>query len=328
MFLGTDFPQKSGIEEQRVVMDFKKVESSPNMSLALDEDEKHILLEKFPQGLVCLDLETTGLSPLVDKVIELAAFKIGPTGEREVFHTLINPQRPITPETIKIHHITDEMVQNAPIIAQVLPSFLDFVGRLPILAHNAKFDLGFLTFAAHTHGLLFQGNDIYCSCKFARKALPSLTHYGLDYLVTFFQLSSFQHHRAFADARAALQVFARLLKKAPRLSLKKHSWQFNTRDYKSLEKIELPQIVRRFIDQVFTQTPLLIRYRGGSLCMDYRPIRPSSLLPLPAGPVLYGLCLVSGYYKSFSLKKITDIKLVDEDELDYLVAKGKTQLKS
>ena len=306
-------------------MDFKKAELLTNISLA--PDEQHILLEKFPRGLVCLDLETTGLSPLVDKVIELAALKIRPTGKREVFHTLINPQIPITQKTINIHHITDDMVQKAPTIAQVLSAFLDFVGPLPILAHNAKFDLGFLTFAAHTHGFSFKGNDIYCSCQFARRAVPEFTHYGLAHLATSFQLPSFQHHRALADAETALQVFALLLKKAPHLSLKKHSWQFNTSEYKFLEKIELPLIIRRFLDQIFTQTPLLIRYRGGSLRMDYRPIRPSSLLPLPSGPVLYGLCLVSGYYKSFSLKKITDIKLVDEIELDYLVSRGKAQLK-
>ena len=87
--------------------------------LNLTAAEKARVLEFFPQGIIAIDLETTGLSPLVDRIIEIAAMKITPE-ETTVFQTLINPQIPIPPHTTAIHKITDEMVKDSPKLQAVL----------------------------------------------------------------------------------------------------------------------------------------------------------------------------------------------------------------
>ena len=289
----------------------------------LSATETQTLLQAFPQGLVALDVESTGLSPLVNRITELAAVKLLPTGELKTFQTLIDPQVAIPPNTIAINQITDRMVQGGPTIQQILPDFLNLVGALPVLGHNAKFDLGFLIFATHKCAQSFTGNDIYCSCKFARKALPQLSGHGLAALADHFGLPRFQHHRALADAEACLQVFARCLIQAPQLAPKIHALLFNTTQYQSLANTPLPPFLTEHLEHIQRQTPLLIHYNGGSLKMHYRPIKPSSLLPLPSGPVLYGLCLVSEQYKSFSLKKLKGVKLPTDSELEQSIMAGK-----
>ena len=287
---------------------------------AMSGAEQSIVLEKFPRGLVALDLETTGLSPLVDQIVELAAVKLSAGGELSTFATLVNPQKPISQATIDVHQITDAMVADAPTIEQVLPNFLAFVQDLPLVAHNAKFDLGFLVLASHKFRQGFAGNNIYCSCRFARKALPELKRYRLSFLATHFALAPVEYHRALSDAMTCLQVFARAMEQAPQLCLKQHGWQCHTDQYSGLEGIELAPIIRRFLQPIAAQAPLLIHYRGGSLKQGYRPVLPSSLLPLPRGPVLYALCLISGQYKSFSLKKIAHIKAPEGQQLKQLLA--------
>ena len=92
----------------------------------LSDTEKENLLRSFPNGIVAVDLETTGLSPLIDKVIELSAIKITPYGE-ETFDQLIDPRIDIPQFTIDIHGITNDMVQGKPLYSDVLPDFINFV---------------------------------------------------------------------------------------------------------------------------------------------------------------------------------------------------------
>src|SRR5690606_3617822 len=113
-------------------------------NLSLGPSELQTLLRFFPQGLVAFDLEMTGLSPLLDKIIEIAAIKILPDGQIESFHTLVNPLIEIPKKTTEFHMITDEMVKDAPTLKRPLKNFIEFYGNLPLVAHNAQFDVGFL----------------------------------------------------------------------------------------------------------------------------------------------------------------------------------------
>jgi len=144
----------------------------------LSDPELQTLLNFFPRGLIALDLETTGLSPLVDQIIEIAALKITPDGAF-LFDTLINPGIPIPEETIVFHQINDEMVKNSPKILEILPSFHYFLEDLPIVAHNAKFDLGFIVMALQKNSMPLSGSDIFCSCKLARHTHKSAQNHKL-----------------------------------------------------------------------------------------------------------------------------------------------------
>ncbi|MBT6325321.1 MAG: 3'-5' exonuclease, partial [Bdellovibrionales bacterium] len=114
-----------------------------NYKTKITSSELDALRIEFPNGVVFFDLETTGLSPLVNKIIEIGAIKIA-NDSVSYFSTLINPKVKIPEATIKIHKITDDMVEDSELIEQVLPRFMSFISDHSLVAHNAKFDIGFL----------------------------------------------------------------------------------------------------------------------------------------------------------------------------------------
>jgi DNA polymerase-3 subunit alpha (Gram-positive type) len=92
---------------------------------------------------VAFDIETTGLSPNLDRIIELGAVKYQDGKVVETFNELISPGIPLPPESIEVHGITEDMLEGMPPVEEVLPHFLKFVGDGILVAHNAKFDTGF-----------------------------------------------------------------------------------------------------------------------------------------------------------------------------------------
>ena len=90
------------------------------------------------------DVETTGMSPENDRIVELAAVRVDRDGSLTRFQSLINPGRRIPPKAVSVHHITDEMVSGAPRFAEVGRRFLTLAEESTLVAHNAFFDLGFL----------------------------------------------------------------------------------------------------------------------------------------------------------------------------------------
>lgn len=294
------------------------------MQLApIGQDKLNRFITSFPHGLCFLDLETTGLSPIGDKIIEIAIIKINKDGSTETFQSLINPERPIPPITIDIHHITDQMVKNEPRIDEVLPRAINFIGRAAVIAHNAKFDMGYLSYNAQLLKLSFPGNPIYCTCQMARRTMKQLNRHSLSFLCEHFEIVNENHHRALDDTKACMELFFKLIEERPDQTFNpNHAYLLNTRDYKDLKNYKLPEFIKDREDDIYHQRPFLMKYKGGTLDMDYRPVKPSSLLPMPSGPVLYALCMVSEHYKSFSIKKIKDIKMATNQEIDEAIYEG------
>ena len=102
---------------------------------------------------ICFDCETTGLTPETDRIIELAAVRFTFSEILDTFETLIDPETPISPESMAIHHITDAMVQGKPKIQEVLPSFLEFIGKGMIVGHGITNDIAFVTAASKQHAI-------------------------------------------------------------------------------------------------------------------------------------------------------------------------------
>lgn len=292
------------------------------MQSKINEDITKTILKHYPNGLIAIDLETTGLSPMVDQIIEIGAVRVNPDGTTEGYQQLINPQTEIPELTIAIHNITNEMVRYEPVISEVLGDFFEFAKDLPILAHNAKFDLGFLVFNAHKLGVQLKANPVLCSCQFARKALPELENHKLATLAHNFHIELGSHHRAYDDALTCLEVFANSIDKNTGKAKLHIAEQFNLKDFKSLKNEEVPDHILQFQHEIFAQQPMLMKYKGGSIKMEYRPIKPNSLLPLPNGPVLHALCLITSQFKSYSLKKIKDLQLATQDEIDEAIQQG------
>lgn len=169
---------------------------------------------------VVFDLETTGLSPDKDAVVEIGALKIrgGQVCEHERFESLVRPQRPdgsvmpIPWRAAQVHGISDAVVARAPTMAEVLPQFLDFVGGAAVVAHNISFDGGFMRAAARRHGLLWRPAAELCTVQLSRRAFPRERAHNLDVLATRLNLEFERggRHRSFGDVQVTAQAFVRL----------------------------------------------------------------------------------------------------------------------
>ena len=154
------------------------------------------------------DLETTGMSPANNRIVEIAAIRIDLDGKISKFNTLVNPACPIPAQATRIHKITDGMVHNSPTFHNVGYEFHKFIKQSTLVAHNARFDLGFLQESFSRNGQpLWSGNTMDTLSLF-RKIYPNLPKYNLQYLRERFGLSSSvgPAHRAFADVEWTFEL--------------------------------------------------------------------------------------------------------------------------
>ena len=290
-------------------------------NLKLDDKQIKNLLEVFPKGVVAFDLEMTGLSAIVDKIIELAAIKVNADGSIETFHQLINPLIEIPEYTKPYHGLENEDLRDKPTLKKPLKDFIDFYNNLPLIAHNAQFDASFIIRGHHEYNYDFSLSDIYDSCRFIRtiykKSKEKPENFKLDTLATYYDLN-FEHHQALDDALICLHLFANGIKKlksdiveyeikTPLKSLvKEKGYIFKLNSFKKPAEYELPKKYRELIEFVQSKTVIQIMYQGGSLKNQFRPVKPIALLPMPNGLTLYAECLNSKTHKHFKLKKIKD----------------------
>ncbi len=161
-------------------------------------------------GFVVFDIETTGLNAAKDKITEIGAVRVEGGKILGTFSTFVNPGVPIPEHITKLTGITDAMVEDAQPIEQVLESFLEFVGDLPIVAHNAAFDTGFIKFAAATEDRVLD-NIIVDTLQMSRSMFPKLSKYKLDVVAKHLGVGLDNHHRAVHDATATAEIFIKCL---------------------------------------------------------------------------------------------------------------------
>ncbi|MGR3951739.1 MAG: exonuclease domain-containing protein [Chlamydia sp.] len=160
---------------------------------------------------IFFDLETTGVRPDRDRIIEIAA--IDPYQNR-TFQTLINPLMPIPLESQEIHGINDDMVKLAPIFASAAKEFIQFCkGAIVLIAHNGEtFDIPFLSAEFTRHNLTLPENWAFIdSLKWARKYRKDLPRHSLQYLRQIFGISENRAHRALDDVQVLYKVFSLLV---------------------------------------------------------------------------------------------------------------------
>ena len=163
---------------------------------------------------VVFDIETTGLSVTQNRIIEIAAVKMRGGRVVDEFATFVNPHEPIPPHIRELTRITDDMVAGAPDIEQVLPKFLEFVGDAVLVAHNARFDTGFLNECCRRLGLPVPANPVLDTLELARLFYPTLKNHKLNTLAEKFEVRLDQHHRAIDDSRALGEILFHMLKDA------------------------------------------------------------------------------------------------------------------
>jgi len=157
------------------------------------------------QGIIAIDVETTGISPEKERIIEIGAFRWS-TGE--VFRTLINPGRPLPARITELTGITDEMLADAPDEAEAVKAWLEFMeGDTILLGHNISFDHSFLVQAIRRCGYeepQFYGID---TLKLSRVLCPELPNKKLETMVAHFGLTNERAHRAFEDAKVTVELY-------------------------------------------------------------------------------------------------------------------------
>ena len=166
----------------------------------------------LPLDYTVIDLETTGLSPYYDEIIELAAIRVRGGKPCETFQQLVNPQRHISDFISELTHITDEMVADAPPIWEALPGYLDFIGEDVIVGHNVGFDVRFVFNNAREHLNRPFPNDSINTVRIARKALSGFgpTNYRLDTLCDIYGIDGSNHHRALADCEQTYRLYEKM----------------------------------------------------------------------------------------------------------------------
>ena len=166
--------------------------------------------QKIDSEYVVFDIETTGLSPTNNRIIEIGAVRIKDGRIQDTFSEFVNPEVPIPYTITKLTSITDAMVQNAPTIEVILPKFLEYIGDASVVAHNATFDTGFIRENAKRLGLVFD-STIVDTMTLAHILLPELGKYTLDRLCKQFGVVNEHHHRACDDAATA-EIFVKMIK--------------------------------------------------------------------------------------------------------------------
>ena len=153
-----------------------------------------------PEPLIFVDLETSGANFANDRIIEIGLIEVDQSGTRE-WSVLVNPERPLSPFITGLTGIDDAMLDSAPPFREVAPVLLDRLrGRL-FIAHNARFDYGFLKSEFSRLGMDFRAPNL-CTVKLSRKLFPQHYRHNLDTLIERHGLSvAGDRHRALADAR-------------------------------------------------------------------------------------------------------------------------------
>ena len=163
----------------------------------------------FDSEFVAFDLETTGLNAGEDRIIEIGAVVLKNGKEIERFQTLVDPERKLSQKIIDLTGINDEMLVGAPKIEEVLPDFLGFVGDRVVVAHNAKFDTGFVRAECERLGYTYNLTSVD-TLPLSQQLMPQLNKYKLDVVAKALKLPNFNHHRAGDDAKICGLIMAKL----------------------------------------------------------------------------------------------------------------------
>ena len=164
-------------------------------------------LLEFPDSYVAIDIETTGLDPNYDEIIEIAALKIQNGSETDRFHSLVNPKCEIDEFIESLTGITNAMLEAAPDLEIVLPQFLEFVGDNVVVGHNVNFDVNFIYDCAENLKLKLFTNNFVDTMRISRKLYADLKHHTLADLIVTLGVGETVEHRALADCIQTKECF-------------------------------------------------------------------------------------------------------------------------
>lgn len=172
------------------------------------------------EEVVVIDFETTGLSPEYCRIIEVGAAVVTDKGIKDRFSQLMNPGFAIPSFITALTGISNSMVMDKPAPEEVMPRLADFIGKRPLVAHNASFDSRFFR-AEMGRADIVLSLDFLCTLRLSRRLVPDLPDYKLSTLASYLGIGSFYNsnaHRAMHDVEITSEVWRFLREEACRLS--------------------------------------------------------------------------------------------------------------
>jgi DNA polymerase III subunit epsilon len=161
------------------------------------------------EPLIFLDLETTGMLPAHERITEVGLVEVSDGEFVGSWSQLVNPQKLIPPFIEALTGITNEMVEDAPSFAQLAPAMFERLEGKLLIAHNARFDYGFLKSEFERVGLSYRPR-VLCTVKLSRKLFPEHRRHNLDSVIERHGLSCSARHRALGDAEVLWQFLQKI----------------------------------------------------------------------------------------------------------------------
>jgi DNA polymerase III epsilon subunit family exonuclease len=260
------------------------------------------------------DTETTGLEPESgDRIVEIAAVRIKGDKKMDIFQSLVNPHRPISPAAFAVNKITTQMLKDAPDMAVVIPKFLTFIRGSCICSYNANFDLGFLHYELKLNGRELPKDIIIVDMlKMARRLLPGMESYALWFVADKLGIRMKQEHRAFSDVELALSVFSKLKKTLSDKGIT------DFQNFSNLFSIQT-QLLDNLNNQKLTQiqeamdlgVKLKIRYISSSEArVSERQVIPKEIRQEQKYTYLIGHCCLRNEERTFRIDNILHLEIV------------------
>ena len=274
---------------------------------------------RLPDLFVAFDTETTGLSPIGDRVVEIAAASFRSDGYVVgEFECLVDPGIPIPAELTRIHGITDEMVEGRPSVEEVLPEFLRFVADSVLVAHNAPYDVAMLMLPLiRMRGRSAPrppGNLVLDTCALARVAFPGAANYRLSTMVSMLGIERGRAHRAQPDVTACRQLFLRILQRSEPLATLDDIVRMNGGELRFgfMEEALDPGVAPGppgggsglLREAMKSASPVTIQYQGGTKGYGPRLVTPITVLSQGSVTYVVAHCHLDSSLKNFRLDKI------------------------
>jgi DNA polymerase III subunit epsilon len=263
-------------------------------------------------SFVALDTETTGLFPIMHRLVEVGAVRFRLDGqELATFQTLIYPEIPIPKDVQHVHGITNRMVRGKPTIEHVLPEFIKFLGHHEtiLLAHNAPFDLGFLAMALTRLRITYPPHYLLDTLDMARRLYPAWPSHSLEYVATRLKVANRAEHRALSDARLVKDIFLAVLQHVPAVrtitDLARFSLPLTFADA-PVFAIEPPPGFEALTTALSERCAITIVYEHGWQRPQPRMITPRLVLEVHGVAYVIAHCHLSGAERTFRLDRIRE----------------------
>jgi DNA polymerase-3 subunit epsilon len=266
---------------------------------------------------VAFDLETTGLYPSACRIVEFGALRFRLDGEElGSFDELVNPRCPIPARVSAVHGISDAMVQDKATEVEVLPKYFEFLA-LPnsiLVAHNASFDVGFLSFAAARQGIQLPPAPIIDSLELTRACVRGSRSFRLEDLAIHFRVAESEEHRALSDCRLVMGVLLKVLAPHGRLQ--------NVRDLFRVARPFDAQRARAFVSKpppgfealntaIEEERNVMIAYENASQGVSNRRVSPRAIVRSSGRIYLIAHCHSDRIEKTYRLDRIREYWVLD-----------------